>query len=235
MKTRSVAIATWVCCAAVGCQQPSRHDSTSKTAKFVLSIDRDRSLTLDGKPLTPEELAKEWPRLAAQIRDKAKAGRKTLADEQVLPALIVIWAADSTPYSVVHSVMFQAQQSGFDTCALHPKSRLPDPFHTQLGDDVAIAVQSSELPDVLRTIPIRLLADEQGAIRRLGVGDEIELENFEALGSEINKFQDDPETPFDRALLTVDSNLKFSELARVTDLLANHRIKTIGSVEMRPD
>ena len=47
-------------------------DKPPETARFVLGVNRDESLTLDGKSVTREQLAREWPRLAGQVREKAR-------------------------------------------------------------------------------------------------------------------------------------------------------------------
>ena len=200
--------------------------------RFVLGIDRDESLTLDAKAVNRDGLAKEWRRLAERVREKSKSDGQRLDPKEGLPAVIMIWAADETPYSLVYALCWEAQQQGFQQWLFVRKSLQPDPSLIPPPGSV-VRAQPSQLQEVLRTIPIRLHANDQGDIDHLSLG-EIKFLDFKALRFELGTIQDEPDTPFDRSLLRIDSKLKFSELVRVTDLLAKFRITTIGFVEMRP-
>jgi biopolymer transport protein ExbD len=232
MKSLAFTLVGSTCLATVGCQQRSAHLDPPYIARFVLGIGQDRSLTLDRKPIKRENLDNEWPQLASWVRDKARVVGVKASEIVGLPAVIVVWAADETPYSIVHSIMFEAQANGFLHCVLVPKSRREDPFQMPLA--AAVRVRPNNLPETLRTMPIRLRADDQGNMSSLRLG-EIELRDFKALESEVSKIQDDPDTSFDQAFLSIDSHLKFVELARVAHLLAKHRIADIGSGPAKPE
>ena len=231
MKKLSIALVVWSLGATAGCQARTSHDKLPETARVVLDIDQDRSLTLNRKPVSRAELAKEWARLAGETGEKAKDAGMAIDGIEGLPAVIVIWAADATPCSVVYSILREAQQRGFRRWVFFPKSRHGDPFILQFPSKIGTRAKPTDLPELVCTIPIVLRAGDQGDIVRLMLG-EVELENFRALQSELGKFQDDPEAPFDRALLRTDPTLKFSELARVTDLLQKHRIATMAFDEV---
>jgi hypothetical protein len=235
MKTLWIAVTTSICYAAVDCHVPTSDRKTPEEAKVALGIGADNSLTLDRKLIKPQELAAEWRQLPTRIRENSERAGKRLDGQQALPAIVVIWAADETPYSLVHSLTVEGQKYGFARCALHPRSRQPDPFHASLPPESSVAAGSSDLPEVLRTIPIRLHADGQGKVRRVAVGEEMEFDDFEGLELELRRIQDEPDTPFDRAILRIDPNLRFSELVRAPDLLIKYRITKIGSVETTPE
>jgi biopolymer transport protein ExbD len=234
MKILAIALAGGICWAVLGCQERSGYDNSPARLRFVIGIDHDFSLNLDRRAISAEQLAKEWPRLASQVREKAAALGNRLEGRESLPAVIVIWAADESPYSVAYSVMREAHKSGFEKWIFIPKSRHEDPFLLPVAAARTVRADPTELPEHVRTIPIRLLADDRGDIGRLLLGDETELENLTALESELGKIQDDPDTPFDRALLAVDPKLKFSEFARVAELLCKQRITTMSFIETRP-
>jgi hypothetical protein len=191
----------------------SGSDKTPETASFILGINRDKSLPLDGKDISREELTKEWARLASQLRAEAKIAGKPIDSKGPLPAVIAIWAADETPYSVIYSLSWDAQKSGFQQWVFAPKSLYPDPTVIARPTQIARKSEASDLPAELRTIPILLRAEKDGKLGQLTLG-EIDLKDFEALRLELRKIQDDPDTPFDRALLKIESNLAFSELER---------------------
>ncbi len=209
-------------------------DKPPEVPRFVLGIDGDEALTLDGKAITREALVKTWPRLAEQIRAKAKATGKTLDATQGLPAVITIWAVDETAYSLVYALSLEAQKSGFQTWSLLRRSLYPNPSLASHSAQSTMRSEPSELPALLRTLPIRLRADRLGTIESVMLG-ETELPDFKALRFELSKIQDDPDTPFDQALLKIDSPLNFAELVRVTDLLARYRITKINFMEIRPE
>jgi hypothetical protein len=209
-------------------------DKPLEVPRFVLGIDGDKSLTLDGKAITREALEKTWPRLAEQIRAKARAAGKTLDAKQGLPAVITFWAVDETPYSLVYALSLETQKSGFQTWSLVRRSLFPNPSLTSHAAESTMRSEPSELPALLRTLPIRLRADRLGNIDSVALG-ETELQDFKALRFEPSKIQDDPDTPFDQALLRIDSHLTFAELVRVTDLLARYRITHINFMEIRPE
>ncbi len=140
-------------------QDEPRPEKPPDLAKFVLGIKHDGSLTLDGKAVTEAELAKEWPRLAEQVRQKAKGDGKTLDPKQSLPAVIVFWSVDETPYSRFHTLASEAQKSGFLSWRFARKSVDPDP--SQQDDPPAqesttrTESEPSALPEELLTLPIR--------------------------------------------------------------------------------
>ena len=78
MKLETIAVVASICWSAVGCRTRTGHELNPDTARFVLGIDQDLSLTLDRRPVTREELTREWPRLASQVREQAKAAGKKL-------------------------------------------------------------------------------------------------------------------------------------------------------------
>ena len=153
--------------------------------------------------------------------------------EDPLPAVVTLWAADETKYSLVYALSQEAQKSGFRTWECLPKSLYPMISSVSSPGRSGVSAVSNELHEVLRTLPIRLRADGQGNIDRVTLGED-ELQDFKALRFELSMIQDDPDTSFDRALLKIDSQLTFSELVRVIALLKRYRIRAITFVEMGP-
>jgi biopolymer transport protein ExbD len=228
--------------ATLGWVEPARDDprpdKPPALTRFVLGIKHDGSLTLDGKAVTEAELAREWPRLAEQARQKAKTNGKPLDPKQSLPAVIVFWAVDETPYSLFHTLASEAQKSGFQQWRFARKSVDPDP--SQQDDPPAqesttrTESEPSALPEELLTLPIRLRADREGNLSTVALG-EVELQDFKSLRFEISQIRDNPDTPFDRALLKIDPKLAFSELVRVIELLNKYKFTKIDLAEVVPE
>ena len=209
-------------------------DKLASEEWFVLMIRGDGSLMLDGMTIARKDLGKEAARLAERVRKKAKAEGQVIDPKIGLPAGINIWADNETPYSLIAPLMIECQDHGFRRWAFTMK--WADPDLPAKGHDPTTTTPSKEKnqhSDVIRTIPIRLRGDDRGTIDRVTLG-ERELRDFQALRFELSMIQDDPDSPFDRALLKVDSTLMISELVRVTDLLARYRITEINFMEMGP-
>ena len=196
--------------------------------QHVLEISRDGSLSLDGKKTNSQDSAREFARLADKVRSKARTAGKALDPNGSLPAVIVIWADDQTPFATLYPLMRQVSDSGFRRYRFALKSVYPGSaaLRAHQGDVVPPIEQKSDLPEAIRTLPIDLYADERGEIAGVELGEHL-LPDLEALRGEIRAIQNDPDTPFDKARLVVDSRLAFSELVQAVELLAASKVKAI--------
>ncbi len=138
-------------------------------------------------------------------------GRFSLGSSRPEPAAARSAAAIPVP------IWSLAGQPWSRLAAVHPAEDGPAPP----------ATKESGLPAGVRTIPITLLADDRRQIGPVLVG-EIQLQGFEALKAEITSILNDPDLPFDQALISVDPGLKYSELRRVVNLLVSLNVKKIS-------
>ncbi len=203
--------------------------------RFVLEIARDGSLSLDGEKTARPDLARGFARLADQARSRAKDAGKPLDPKRGWPATIVIWADDRTSFAMLCPLLREMPGNGFHLYEFARKSVCPDAaaLRARPGGVMPPLERESDLPETIRTLPIELHADDRGQIAAIELGEHL-YADLEALGREVREIQDDPETPFDRAILWVDPRLTFSELVQVVELLATSRVKSIGFGLMEP-
>jgi biopolymer transport protein ExbD len=197
--------------------------------RFVLEIERDGLLSLDGKKTALQDTARGFARLADKVRSRAKDAGKPLDPKCGLPATIVIWADDRTSFATLCPLLREMQASGFRLYGLARKSVYPDAaaLRARPGGVMPPLERESDLPETIRTLPIELHANDRGQIALIELGEHV-YADVRALGREVREIQNDPETPFDRAILWVDPRLTFSELVQVVELLSTSRVKSIG-------
>jgi hypothetical protein len=186
--------------------------------RIVCQVARTGSLTLDDETIGREDLAPRLARLAARVQLSARAIGALPDKNHPLPALMVIQPENETPFSSVDGVVQECRRSGFAQFAFKfpslevPKERLAEMSAAELGQP-----KGNDLPVGLRTIPILLVADDQGRLAMSEVG-ELQLGGFAALQAELASILQDPELPFDRARIQVDRRLKCLELKRVMEV-----------------
>ena len=86
--------------------------------RFVLEIEQDGSLALDGKKTARQDTAREFALLADKARSRVKDAGKPLDPKRGLPATIVIWADDRTSFATLCPLMREMPGSGFRLYAL---------------------------------------------------------------------------------------------------------------------
>jgi biopolymer transport protein ExbD len=235
----------------IGPRSTEKGQSEKAIDRLTLRIDRDGGLVLEDETIAREDLARAFARLAEQVRHHARDHGIPIDPEGPLPATIVIEADDETPCSKVLSLARDWQESGFgrfsldsrhpDPAAARPAEPAPAPAWNLVGRplsapvaaqpaedaDVAPSGKESGLPAGVRTIPITLLADDRRQIGPVQVG-EIQLQGFEALKAELTSILNDPDLPFDQAVIYVDPVLNYAELRRVAELLVSLNLAKIS-------
>jgi len=98
---------------------------------------------------------------------------------------------------------------------------LPSQPATSITAEAPAEAASDKLPASLRTLPTILKAGEGGRLAQIVVGEQIIPLDPDALEKELDKIFGDPDLPFDQTLLTVDPNLKYSELMKVINAFSN--------------
>ncbi len=192
--------------------------------RFTLRVDRDGSLALEDQPITRKDLPAKLARLAAQVHLNAQAVGMPLDANRELPAIIVIHADDETPCSTILRLGVDLRGGGFERFALKSQMiAVPAGRLAETRSAPAARNQEDDLPAELRTIPIRLVADDRGRIVLAEVG-ELQHQGFDSLRAELTSILDDPELAFDRARISVDPRLMCSELNRVIDVLARGHV-----------
>ena len=202
--------------------------------RFMISVDRNGALALEEKPIARKDLAAKLSRLAAQVRLNARAIGTPVDANRELPAVIVIHPDDETPCSTILPLMDDCRRSGFAQFAL--KSPTLHPAADRLVAAKAVPAarnKENDLPVGLRTIPIRLGADDRGRIAQAEVG-ELQHSGFESLRVELTSILNDPELAFDRARITVDPRLFCSELRRVIEILLRMNVNMIELSPLEP-
>jgi biopolymer transport protein ExbD len=101
-------------------------------------------------------------------------------------------------------------------------------------------VASSELPVALRTLPTILKAGDRGGLARIVIEQAEVPIDPKALEVAIGRYFQDPDLPFDQALLKVDPDLRYSELMTVINAFSNAFVKArkepkLSFAELRPD
>ncbi len=80
---------------------------------------------------------------------------------------------------------------------------------------------SANLPVSLRTLPTTLRAGDGGRLGQIMVGETAIPTDPKALEKELDKYFQDPNLPFDQAVLVVDPRLKYAELVKVINAFSN--------------
>ncbi len=96
------------------------------------------------------------------------------------------------------------------------------------------AAPNDSIPASLRTLPTVLRAGEAGGLGRVSLGDN-EVQGMAALKKELKAILEDPNLPFDQALIKVDPTLKYSELIKVIDVFQSLKLTKISFKELKPN
>jgi hypothetical protein len=194
--------------------------------KLSLTLDRSGRLTIDGDVIAKKSLTRKLEALAASIRFNVRAGGVVLPRDRELPAALTFRAPDDIPCTTIHKLMLDCQATGFIKYFLEPASDDPSVPQPAGSADPAPARKENNLPDEQRTIQIRLRADQKGRIARIQLGGQT-LQGYDALKRELTEILSDPNAPFDRANVELDPSLKYSEMVRLSKVLASPLMKSI--------
>jgi biopolymer transport protein ExbD len=207
-----------------------------KPDPLTLRLAPDGALLLGGEAIDRRDLAKELARLADRLRIDAKLAGEPVTPDRSLSAVMVYQADGKTPFSAVHQLALEAQSAGFrrwsfvlDSEASNSAGRRP----VGLVPARVLRNGNGDLPVELRSIPIRLPADDQGNAVRIGLA-EREFPDFDTLEVELASLLNEPENPFDQVILMVDPGLDFAELVHAVNLIASLSIRTIDLMLANP-
>ncbi|MGO9922775.1 MAG: ExbD/TolR family protein [Isosphaeraceae bacterium] len=194
--------------------------------RVELQVDPSGQLTVEGTALARADLTKELARLVRSVRIDAKSAGVPVDSGPGIPAFVALRAADETSCSIVVGLMSDCQSAGFrryvfesirDNPAAAQPARIEPSQQSRKDGDSLIGV---------RTLPVRLVADERGRFARAELG-ELDFRNAESLRRELHSISNDPDLPFDRAAVVVDQKLRYSELALVINSLLGSRVTTV--------
>jgi biopolymer transport protein ExbD len=90
------------------------------------------------------------------------------------------------------------------------------------------------LPASLRTLPTVLRAGPGGTLGRVSLGEQ-QVDGMDALRRELKAILENPDLPFDQALIKVDPELKYSELMQVIDVFSGLKVHKISFSELGPN
>ena len=90
------------------------------------------------------------------------------------------------------------------------------------------------VPASLRTLPTVLRAAEAGMLGSVLIG-ENQVDGMDGLKRELKSILEDPNLPFDQAIIKVDPNLKYSELMQVIDVFSSLKVTKISFAELGPN
>jgi biopolymer transport protein ExbD len=91
------------------------------------------------------------------------------------------------------------------------------------------AAPSTDLPATLRTVTTVLRADETGGLGRITIG-EVDVKDIDEYAQKARDVLEDPELPFDQALIQVDPRLRYEGLLKVVDVLSKYTTKIAFSL-----
>jgi biopolymer transport protein ExbD len=227
-----------LCCAGLlSCvADPPPVATARKNDSFTLRLATDRALFLDEKPIDPRNLAQELARIADRLRVDAKLAGEPIIPDHGLSARIVYQADGELPFSEIYGLALQAQSAGFLRYSFILDSEAPNPSEmnrVESSPSRIVRNGNGDLPVELRTIPIRLIADDRGKAVRLELA-ERGIPDFEALRVELASILNEPGTSFDRVFLIIDPGLDFAEVVRVVNLIASLNIGMIDLKEANP-
>jgi biopolymer transport protein ExbD len=95
------------------------------------------------------------------------------------------------------------------------------PATSAAADAPTDAADDRKLPASLRTLPTVLKAGPGGVLAEISIGDKTITTDPAALENELYTYFQDPGLPYDQTLLTVDPNLKYSELIKIVNAFSN--------------
>ena len=196
-------------------------------------VSRDR-LIVDGEPVARDALVAKLAALAERTRRNAQAVGIAIESKEGLPAGLTIRASAETPFAAITQIINSGEASRFRRFQLYLNTD-QDQVAPQGPARRVPAVEQrpgNDLPETIRTVPILLLSDGAGQIGRAEIGENI-LQGSAALERELGSMFTDPDLPFDRAKLEVDPNLHYSEVVRLSRVLAGLNVTRIslGSID----
>ena len=195
---------------------------------FVLEIERDGSLSLDGQRISHRDTAEGFALLAEKARSNAHAHGKAIDRKAGVPAGILVWAHDATPFSTLYAALRDSQKSGFNRFRFALKSKYAslDGIPSTPSPPTPVVEEKTDIPDAIGTLPIHLHADDRGQINWAELGDQ-DVHTFDSLERQVTSLGSDAESPFEKARLDVDPTLVFAELVRVIELLGRVGVRAI--------
>ncbi len=98
---------------------------------------------------------------------------------------------------------------------------LPAQPATSAAAEAPTEAASDKLPASLRTLPTVLKAGAGGVLAEISIGDKTISTDPAALEKELDNYFSDPGLPYDQTLLSVDPNLKYSELIKIVNAFSN--------------
>jgi biopolymer transport protein ExbD len=98
---------------------------------------------------------------------------------------------------------------------------LPAQPATSAAAEAPTEAASDKLPASLRTLPTVLKAGAGGVLAEISIGDKTISTDPAALEKELDNYFSDPGLPYDQTVLTVDPNLKYSELIKIVNAFSN--------------
>ena len=191
-------------------------------------VSRDR-LIVDGQPVARDALVAKLAALAERTRRNAQAVGLAIESEDGLPAVLTIRASSETAFAAITQIINTGDASRFRRFQLHLNTD-QDQVAPQGPARRVPAVEQrpgTDLPETIRTVPVLLLSDGAGQIGRAEIGENI-LQGFAALERELGSMLTDPDLPFDRVKLEVDPNLHYSEVVRLSGVLAGLKVKGVS-------
>jgi biopolymer transport protein ExbD len=116
----------------------------------------------------------------------------------------------------------------------------PQPVTAIAATSPAQAASSNDLPVSLRTLPTVLRAGDSGSLARIIVGENEVPNDPKALENELNQYFQDPDLPFDQALIKVDPKLRYQEIMTVVNAFSSAFIRAkkepkLSFAELSPD
>ena len=192
----------------------------------VVSQDR---LIVDGQPVARDAIVAKLAALAERTRRNAQAVGLAIESEQGLPAVLTIRAPAKTPFAMISRIIQTGEEIRFRRFQLHQNTD-QDQVAPQGPARRVPAVEQrpgTDLPETIRTVPVLLLSDGAGQIGRAEIGENI-LQGFTALERELGSMFTDPDLPFDRVKLEVDPNLHYSEVVRLSGVLAGLKVTGVS-------
>jgi hypothetical protein len=190
-------------------------------------VPQDRQI-VDGQPIARDALVPTLAALAERTRRNAQAVGIAIESEDGLPAVLTFRASAETPFAVITRIINACDASRFRRFDLHLNTDQNQVAPQRPVRRLPAAEQRTEtdLPETIRTVPILLLSDGTGRIGRAEIGENI-FQGFAALERELGSMFTDPDLPFDQVKLDVDPKLHYSEVVRLTRVLAGLSVTKI--------
>ena len=101
----------------------------------------------------------------------------------------------------------------------------PEPITAMAGQKAGGDASNTNPLQGLTTLVITALANQQGAVRQLAIGQST-MGNITALERKLAEVLSDPGSGFDQVVIQVDSRLRYEELMQLLDVCTRQRLPT---------